>query len=253
MNRTRSLSTALYLIFLPLLLGSVGITSWLAHRAGDLSVREVATALGDSYAQRIRQRVRTFLDEPQLVNQVNKTEMRLGLVDPLDLDHLRLRFWTQLQDFQHVNYIYYGTHSGEIIGFQRELDGSYSYSTVDEDRRFITYALSSDFEMGAVTEHGDLFDPRTRPWFTAAVQAGETTWTDIYVWFGRDDLCIDVASPVYADDGALIGVLDAGYTLGLLSRFLEDLHIGKTGKAYIVDGEGLCKIEHKVSFRVPVI
>ena len=239
MRRTRSFSTVLYLLFLPLLLGSVGTTGWLAHRAAQESINEVASALGGAYNDRIRESVGRYMLEPQLVTRVNQTEIELGLLDPLDLDTLQRRFAQQVVDFGNVAYIYYGSTEGQVVGFQREMDGTLLFARSTPEGTLATYAPREDLSPGAQVERGDPYDPRKRPWYVDAVAAGEPVWTDIYVWFGRDELCIDTVAPIYDDSGSLISVLDAGYTLGQLSRFLQSLQIGRTGEAYLLDEDGL--------------
>lgn len=73
MASVRSFSSVLYLLFIPLLFGSVGTTSWLAHHAGQESVEEVASTLGAVYTERVRERVEAYLREPRLVTQVIRT------------------------------------------------------------------------------------------------------------------------------------------------------------------------------------
>ena len=239
MRRTRSFSTVLYLLFLPLLLGSVGTTGWLAHRAAQESIDEVASALGVAYNARIRESVGRYMVEPQLVTRVNRTEISLGLLDPSDLDALQQRFAQQVVDFGNVAYIYYGTTEGQVVGFQREMDGTVVFARSTPEGTLATYEASEDLTPGALVEVGQPYDPRARPWYEDAVAAGDSTWTDIYVWFGRDELCIDAVAPIYDESGKLLSVLDAGYTLGQLSAFLEGLQIGRTGEAYILDANGL--------------
>lgn len=239
MASVRSFSSVLYLLFIPLLLGSVGTTSWLAHHAGQESVEEVASTLGAVYTDRVRERVEAYLREPRLVTQVIRTEIALGLLDPEDLDMLLRRFVQQVLDFGNVPYVYYGTSSGQSVGFQREQDGSYRFVRVDDDDRLVTYAARPDLTMGEELEAESSYDPRVRPWYRAAAAAGDLTWTDVYVWFGREELCIDAVAPIYDADGSLIGVLDAGYTLSQLSRFLVQLELSASGEVFIIDAQGL--------------
>lgn len=239
MAPVRSFSNVLYLLFIPLLFGSVGSTSWLAHRAGQKSVEDVASTLGAVYTERVRERVEAYLREPQLVTRVIRTEIALGLLDPTDLDTLLRRFVRQVLDFGNVPYVYYGTSDGQSIGFQRELDGSYRFAQVDGEGRLVTYAASPEMTIGEELEAEPSYDPRVRPWYRAAVEAGDLTWTEIYVWFGREELCIDAVAPIYDAEGQLLSVLDAGYTLGQLSGFLRQLELSATGEVFIIDADGL--------------
>jgi adenylate cyclase len=80
------------------------------------------------------------------------------------------------------------------------------------------------------------YDPRTRPWYQAAVKAGKRVWTDIYS--SRAGLNYANAIPVYDDRGGLLCVLAIDMRLEDLSAFLHRIRLAKTGKPFILDGSG---------------
>ncbi|HUI70470.1 MAG TPA: cache domain-containing protein, partial [Spirochaetia bacterium] len=48
------------------------------------------------------------------------------------------------------------------------------------------------------------FDPRTRPWYTLAKQAGKPIWTELYVDANTKKLTVTAASPVRGASGAFL-------------------------------------------------
>ncbi|WP_428409200.1 response regulator [Hyphococcus sp.] len=81
------------------------------------------------------------------------------------------------------------------------------------------------------------YDPRTRPWYAAAMLAGETTLTEPYFDITTNVETITVAGPVYRD-GKLLGVVGADFSTDSLSDILAETNMGGLGKAFLVSGEG---------------
>lgn len=84
------------------------------------------------------------------------------------------------------------------------------------------------------------FDARVRPWYKAAVTAGEPIWSEIYADFASHLPTITASTPVYsATDRSLLGVCATDVFLpSEMSRFLASLQIGKTGSAFILERSG---------------
>ncbi len=87
------------------------------------------------------------------------------------------------------------------------------------------------------------YDPRTRPWYSAATTAAEPIWTPIYFWFsdrGADsETGTGYTRPVKSADGSTVGVLVVDVTLSALSTFLRDLPLAETGWVFIIDEQNL--------------
>jgi adenylate cyclase len=91
-----------------------------------------------------------------------------------------------------------------------------------------------------------LFDParqppdiRTRPWFVAAERQGQSTWSDTYVFLGLEGLHtvfgVTYSAPVYRAGGRLDSVIQVDFDLDGLCRFLNGLHVGNEGFAFLVE------------------
>ena len=91
-------------------------------------------------------------------------------------------------------------------------------------------------EKGYVEDLATGYDPRVRPWYRAAVQAGKRVWTDIYS--SKAGLNYANAMPVYDAKGNLLCVLSIVMRLEDLSAFLHRIRVAHTGKPFILDGAG---------------
>ncbi len=81
------------------------------------------------------------------------------------------------------------------------------------------------------------YDPRTRPWYHAALAAGQGTLTEPYFDITTGVETITVAAPVYAN-GELKGVVGADFSTETLSGVLKETNLGGLGIAFLVSGEG---------------
>lgn len=81
------------------------------------------------------------------------------------------------------------------------------------------------------------YDPRTRPWYAAALMARESTLTEPYFDIATNVETITVAAPVYRQNN-LLGVVGADFSTDSLSSILKETNLGGLGYAYLVSGAG---------------
>jgi len=104
------------------------------------------------------------------------------------------------------------------------------------------YALMAD---EVADRKSGYYDPRTRPWYTAAVEEGELVWTDVYQDnYGRG-LSITCAVPFYGQDGALHGVAGIDVRLSNLSDISSISRLGDSAQVYLMNHDGLLIAEDK--------
>lgn len=82
------------------------------------------------------------------------------------------------------------------------------------------------------------FDPRVRPWYSAARSHGATIWTDAYVDANTRTLTTTCATPIYAADGSLVGVVGFDLLLTTIQQDLLTVDIGQNGYAFLVNSMG---------------
>ncbi len=82
------------------------------------------------------------------------------------------------------------------------------------------------------------YDPRQRPWYGAAVSAGQTVLTAPYQG-AVGGLMVTIATPVKRKgNGELMGVVGGDLTLDTLVQIINSVDFGGIGHAFLVDSEG---------------
>jgi hypothetical protein len=84
----------------------------------------------------------------------------------------------------------------------------------------------------------DTFDPRQRPWYVDAANAGKPIWTNTYLNLTLRRPALSHVIPRLGKDGKPRTVVSIDIELDDLCTFLSRLKIGLSGKAYIVDRSG---------------
>ncbi len=234
--------TALIIPFVVLTVLATGLIGVLAINDGRNAVRDVTQQLHDEISLRIQARLREFLAAPPLVNQLDANALLQGRLTPADDASWQPYFARQLESFPEIAYNFFGTPSGDFYGAARRTlgkkielvragavtGGNSTYSTLTPQGRAgeSVYAIPG-------------FDPRTRPWYKAAVAAGKPVWSPVYRHFVIKDMTITASYPVFGKDGGLLGVFGVDYVLTQINAFLRSIKIARTGWAYVVDGNGL--------------
>jgi diguanylate cyclase (GGDEF)-like protein/PAS domain S-box-containing protein len=232
-----SIRTKLIITFIALttvimsILGVVIFSNWIN------TAHQVTSDLSKQTNSDIALHVSDFLNEPLTLNESNAQFITNNYVDMLDQVERERFFVLSLQnlDVQVLSFAY-GTVDGEYFGARRSGDtieimrndastGGHSwYYTIKED-------LTAD-ERVFVT---GLFDPRTRPWYTEAVNAGHTIFSSVYEHFVLEDLAISIVTPIYDEQDNLKGVLATHMILSNISTFLNDELSNNNGSGIIID------------------
>src|SRR5262249_8362047 len=96
------------------------------------------------------------------------------------------------------------------------------YTTLPDGTRKI---LKSDDDSG--------YDPRKRPFYLGAKQAGRLVWLPPYVFYWQWVPGITCAVPVMDASGALHGVLTADFDLNALSDFVGSLSVSEHSRVFL--------------------
>ena len=83
------------------------------------------------------------------------------------------------------------------------------------------------------------YDPRIRPWYTAAVENAGPVFSPIYAHASTGEFLISASQAFYSEDGDLQGVFSTNLTLAYFEKFLGKLSVGKTGQVFIIEPDGL--------------
>ena len=221
---------------------ATGLVGYLSFHNGQRAVNDVAYQLRNEITIRIEEQVYTFLDTPNQINQINANIVGQGMIAADDAATLEHHFWEQIQIFDSVSSIYFGNVDGGLANAGREAeDGSLYVIATDGfvSGPFNKYATNDEGERTDLLVTVPDFDARTRLWYSDAVDSGEAVWSDVYIVFTGHDMAIATGLPVYDEDQQLLGVVSVDLFLSQLSNFLQNLDIGETGEAFIIEHPGL--------------
>jgi HAMP domain-containing protein len=225
------------LIVLPLIT-AVALTSWLAFRGGQKAADDLAVRLSDEMTNEIEQHVESYLNQPNLVQQTIEASIRSGNLSLNDPKALKQFFWQLTQQNNLVTNVYFGGSNGEFSGVEQQPDKTiFMLRDATTAPNWEVYRLdgAGNSQERLVQEP---YDHRQRPWYQAAKEAGIATWSSVYLSISPKTLALTRVMPVQTAAGKLQGVLGINLYLYQISEFLDNLKIGKSGQAFIVDRAG---------------
>lgn len=220
---------------------AVGLVGWLSFRNGQQSVDDVTSKLRSAVSDQVQNRLTSYIESPQLVNQLNANAIELGQLNLQDIQNRERHFGKQMLSFAPVGHTYIGTAQGDFFGARRTAEGKLHISVRNESTRgnLLYYDTNKQGDSAQLVQTAPKFDPRVRPWYQAAVKAGKPTWSQIYPSFATKALSITAAQPVYDAQKNFLGVLGSDLIFVQLNEFLHSLKIGKSGQVFIMERSGM--------------
>jgi sigma-B regulation protein RsbU (phosphoserine phosphatase) len=193
----------------------------------------------------IEERLGDLLNHPHRIQRINADLIIENLLQVKNLRAWQRMLFEQAQAFKGLSSITWGGADGRSVGITRH-PGESGYLFAIKD-----YQTDKNLQQYFVDAHGRVekkprkqipFDPRERPWYKAAVKNGQSTWTNPYarMYNGevRATLAMGYVQPFYDDNGQIVGVMNAELTMDDITLFLENLSVGRTGKAFLIDHDG---------------
>jgi PAS domain S-box-containing protein len=219
---------------------AVGLTGWLSLKNGQKAVKDVAKQLSSEITERIAHDLDTFLATPHQINQANAAAFRLGHLDINNLEQIQRHFWEQIHIYKTAAAITIGSERGQFLGVENRDLHEMIVMRSDRSTGFDlhTYSASPSGERLNLRFLDRNYNPRVRPWYRAAVQAGKPTWSEIFPQFTTQDLTIAAVQPYYGRDGKLEAVFSTSLYLLQAGEFLRSLKIGQTGQSFIIEPSG---------------
>lgn len=234
---TLSLRTVLITSFLLQIFVIIGLTGYFSLYNEQHLIHDLAKRLRNEITLHVYQHVKARMAVPPLVNQINVDAIQIGLLDLTKRQHLTHYFFKQVQQFDTVSYIGLGTEQGEYMGAKMRDNGSVLVEIVDKTTtgHLETWETNAQGQLTYLSRMTPHYDPRKRPWYQVATQAGQAVWSNIYVYFGGWSTAISANQPIYSQQGRLLGTATADLTLLDISHFLKDLAQEQTGQIFIIE------------------
>jgi diguanylate cyclase (GGDEF)-like protein len=225
----------------------VSLVGYLSYRNGQRSVEDLTNQLMDSVSKRIEQKLVSYLDSPRLVNQMISDAVRRGALR-LDLDHSDVQreqyLWQQMQLFPALAWLSLGSEDGDSAGVWRPGENQalqISLSSASTQYFGTYYAFDAQ---GIRTTHRlkvekPEFDPRTRPWYQAALKSKQAVWTPIYAGFTPGTIFVAASQPLYSRTGQFVGAVGTDLSLSGIQKFLGQNPVSSSGQTFLMERSGL--------------
>lgn len=235
-----SLKTVLIVPFILQIGLVILITGWLSFQNGYRSIENITNKLSQEIASNIKLHIQDYLDVPHQFNQSQESIFQRQWLKGEDLNGIGGFLVQQIHTKHSLQYTAWGNEQGQYVGISKvDLQG-YEIELVEDPttQEYRIYKIGLDGQRGKLLRLSSAYDPRTRPWYREAKQAGIARWSSIYVWFDNSKTAIDAVLPIYSNEKEFIGVLDTPISLSEISSFLKGLQIGETGIAFILERDG---------------
>ena len=233
------------------------ILSTVSNLQGRAALAELSSQGTAQVHGRITARLDALLSMPARLNGLNVELMRGGRLDPNDVRGWEGTLYEQTRAFDMLSGVMWGTSLGDVVWMLRYPQQS-SYELGISDRstegQVYEYLVDGAGRVSSAPLTTYALSPTELPWFRAAVAANAPVWTAPYGRTARDgsetrDLAIAYVQPHHDRFGHTIGVIGAALSLHDISTFLEPLAIGRSGVAFIMDGEGMLVASSSVAMR----
>lgn len=232
------LRTTLVLPFVLQLTAAVGLVGGLSLWNGRASVNDIASQLRREVANRVRDEVKQYLEEPYLLHNLNAQFFRNNPNLIQDPEALQRHFLSQSQLFDDLGTLAFANREGEFIG-ANGLENYAVAATKATGSALRRFAITEQNQLGRVLRERPNYDARSRDWYRIALERQSFAWSEIQPSAIGQRLDVSAVLPLYGTDRAFAGVLLCDLPLAGISRFLQGLQVGKTGKAFIIDRDGL--------------
>lgn len=241
MNKKFRLRTTLVVPFVLQIVTVVGLVGYFSFRNGQQAVSDLANRLIEEKSDRIAKHVVNYLGKSQNTLWLNYAGVKSGNFNPQDLVKLRRYFWQVVHQGTYEGYLSYGNEQGEFVGVEYRDNGDVQLKIRTEQTSPLreTYLLDKQGNPEELLKIA-AYDPRTRPWYQAAKQAGKPTWSDIYPFFSSKNTILGISPvyPIYNNDGKLLGVLCINVRLTRITDFINNLDISPHGQSFIIERSG---------------
>ena len=220
---------------------AVGIVGYLSFTNGQSAVEQLASQLIAGVSSRIEQQLKQYLENPQVINQINAEYIQLDQINLQEPNSITRTFWKQRFMFDRVcgSAIYFGSTEGEFtgLGWRRQSFWLIGKAGKATNNRYYSYSVDPLGNAATLTETHGNYDPRKRPWYRDAIRAGMPVWSRVYPDFSQKSPKIALAQPVYDSKNQLRGAIGVDCLLSSIGDFLNRIEFGH-GETFIIDRSG---------------
>ncbi|MDX9958052.1 MAG: histidine kinase dimerization/phosphoacceptor domain -containing protein [Spirochaetia bacterium] len=231
------------LIILPFLLimAASFSVSWSMYLIGSReSMRDLIRTVIREVADRVNETTRNKMQETLRIAEVNAAYFAEFKPGQTSADGIKRFFLSQLWVYDRLSIVSVGMDDGSYLEAQRLEDGRLRVASAGTQtgNTLVFRPVNADGSFGEPELVRPDYDPRQRPWYRSALDAGQPIWTEPYTLYSNSDPAMSASVPIHSNDGTVIGVTTAVLTLGEISEYLSQLPEASKGILYLVDYTG---------------
>ncbi|WP_413173926.1 PAS domain S-box protein [Anabaena azotica] len=235
-----SLRWLLIVPFVVQIVGAVGLVGYFSYRSGQESVNQLTTEIRTQTTNNVVQYLDHYLSIPVLINRINADAFHLGYLKIDNTSQLEKYFYNQLQQFPTVSHIMLGTEQGIFLVANRNPLPSLFLSNPTQPSQVQIYQVNRNGQKIRLIKTLENFNLKSRPWYLTAVQVGKPVRIPIFRVQDNSELSLNSSYPIYnLNKDKLLGVFSAASDLSYLHKFMGSLRIGKTGRVFVIERNGL--------------
>jgi two-component sensor histidine kinase len=204
------------------------------------SMRDLIRTVIREVAERVNETTRNKMEEALRIAEVNAVYFAEFRPHQASADGIRRIFLSQLRVYERLSIISVGMDDGSYLEAQRLADGRVRVASANSGtgNALVFLPVGGDLSFGEPELVRPDYDPRQRPWYRSALEAGQPTWTEPYTLYSNSDPAMSATVPIHDAKGTIIGVTTAVLTLGEISEYLRQLPEASRGIIYLVDYTG---------------
>lgn len=217
---------------------AVGLTGYFSWKNGQKTVRSLAMRLSREVTFHTEKHVENYIKIPNIFLQINQSFINSNDLDINDFINLERNFLLQTQLIPQINTLYFGNQEGDFIEIEMQQQPKIAIRDRSTAPYWEIYQIDEKGNRAALIKK-EIFDPRTRPWYKAALKEKRLVWSPVYLFMDPPILGITSAIPIVNQQTQKTeGVMGIDLTLKEISEFLSTLQISNSGKAFIVEDSG---------------
>ncbi|MEI2583988.1 ATP-binding protein [Scytonema sp. PRP1] len=236
------LSRVLVGAFLLQILLAMGLTAWLSIRNGQKAVNDVAGELRREVANRVEQKLQTYLSTPSQVTRSNQNTIDFGLLNMQNLSDWEPYMVQQLELFDPMTMILaVANEQREFLALERVNETKFLLRKAGKSTGYDLATYEVDYKNGKQIRLLNVFkkyDARSRPFYQVALKNRKFSFSEIFADIAEPTLLIGASQPIYNKQNQLLGVTSTLIALDKVDKFLDSIRVGKSGQVLILDRSG---------------
>ncbi|MFZ2726582.1 MAG: ATP-binding protein [Methylococcaceae bacterium] len=224
----------------------VSLVGYFSFKTAQKSINDLANQLMIETTKRIEENLKSYLSIPENIDNSNVADLKLGILNPNNLNAIQKHFLAQLHIFNKASAVLMATENKELLIVER-VDNQivlrvFNKETHGKQNIYLLDAQGNPKKFISSHTYNPHNDPPNNPWYERVKKANKSLWINT-VTLPKGELypLITMANfqPFFNGQGQFQGVVSSAFHLSEIGKFLAGLHIGKTGFAFIMNNQGL--------------